>query len=161
MQTLQVEVSPEWGRRSLLVIAVYRYQGSCRRELSFSSRGWLPPLQTHFNAASMQQWQHLQGLYHTRSRGRLWLMGQFLLPGYYLSLQIKKSISQKKLFFIPDCARLTARSFCNAAVVLVPGLWYQLRKDLGRNWYVRVMEKNCGPVSMFWASRDVSDTEIM
>lgn len=163
MQNLQVEVSPEWGRRSLLVIAVYRHQGSCRRELSFSCRGWLPPLQIHFKGCVYAVvTASPRTLPHKEQRGSL--ANVAVSVAQLLPVSSKKKEHKPKetvLYTIPDCSRLTARSFCNAAVVLVPGLWHQLGKDLGRNWYARMMEKNCGPVSMFWAYRDVSDTEVM
>lgn len=161
MQTSQVEVSPEWGRRSLLLITVYRYQGSRRRELSFSCRGWRPPLQTHFKGcvhAAMTA--PPRTLPHKEQRWPL-ANGAVSVAQLLPASSKKKSISQKKLFSTPDCPRLTARSFCNAAVELVPRLWCQLGKDLGRNWYARVLEKSCGPVSMLRASRDVGDTETM
>lgn len=60
-------------------------------------------------AVSLQKWQQLQGLHHTRNRGGLWLLGQLLLPSHYPSLQNKKKITGlNKPFSWPNCPGPTA-----------------------------------------------------
>lgn len=92
-----------------------------------------------------QQWQQFQGLSHG-----LQLTGQLLLPSHYLSLQ-RKSLEPKETLLCTKLSRINRQAILCLSWVLAPGLWYQLRRDLDKNWYMRVMEKKYGPISTFWS----------